>query len=175
MKKVLLAFLRCLLNNASAYPHIPSHTLLPGPVSHVFSLPSRLKSCPSGSIRVPTCPSAAVAMATSPLPPSPPQSPSSSRCQVFQGWSTVLLNERNDFAVFSIGAFVFTVSRGAGSSWTVSIPACKKAWKADLGGGVWPRRFCSQFCFPLELQWNAVIVLEFDYPPLPGTLREHIL
>lgn len=39
MKKVLHAFLRCLLNKGAAYPHIPLHALLVGPVSHFFLWP----------------------------------------------------------------------------------------------------------------------------------------
>lgn len=49
MKKVLCAFLRCLWNNGAAYPHIPLHALLVGPVTHFFFSLRPVKDLPPPS------------------------------------------------------------------------------------------------------------------------------
>ncbi len=66
MKKVLHAFLRCLLNNGCRIPSHSTSCFIGWACQSFFFSSAPLKSCPPGSIRVATCHSAVVAMETSP-------------------------------------------------------------------------------------------------------------
>lgn len=89
MKKVLCAFLGCLLNNGGCILSHSTSCFIGWACQSFFFLfysPGLLKGWPPGSIRVTSCPSAVVAMATPPPATFDCAVPSSWRCHT-KGWS----------------------------------------------------------------------------------------